>query len=100
MTDKAMYPITGTFEEMVAAMFKEAKLPSTPAVPLDKVAVFNRMSESLGEYEHGTTEPEDVFKSIPGFDLSGIDDEDERRRICLRLIAAVYEDLLLAMVYS
>lgn len=90
MTDPKVYPITAEFEEFTKDL---------PLGPNGK-AVAKLMATTLGEYEHGTAEPEDVFQAIPGFDLSHMDDDVERRLLCLKLYRAVLEDMVQVMANS
>jgi len=87
MTNPEVYPITAFFEQATA------KLDLGPCGK----QVISLMASTLGEYEHGTAEPEDVFQGVQGFDLSDVDDKNERRQICLRLYKAVLEDMALVL---
>lgn len=88
-----VYPTTAAFEKFAAEQHGNLKAKTYTVGKLGEV-----MGEVIGEYEHGIAEPEDVFRQILGFDLSAVDDDRERRRICLDLYAAVCRDLLLSFL--
>ena len=90
MTSNECYPQTVLLEQAIA----EAHLG-----PQGKL-VASILVENFLEYEHGTADIEDVFANIPGFDLSGEDDDNVRRRMCLTMYRKVLEDVILEIAYG
>src|SRR3954466_12144219 len=120
-SNPSVYPITAGFEEQLKLMNIMSEhdgeifwdLPLTPGP--DLVPGFNKlqdvaktMHEALGEYEHGTVEPEelisDEIRSLWNDQKKLVSDEDElfniesaQRRQAAMTIRNVYIDLLLTM---
>lgn len=88
MTNRSLYPQTVILEEFVSEL--------TNVGPNGRM-VIQLLEETFLEYEHGTADIEDVFAETIGFELSAVDDEMERRRICLNLYRKVLEDVILVI---
>lgn len=86
-----VYPVTAAFEKFAA----EQTAGLDPTHGLCRLSAI--ISEVIGEYEHGTADPETVFEEVSGLDLSGTGDDRERRRTCLELYAAVCRDVVLSV---
>jgi hypothetical protein len=97
MTDPKVYPLTAKFEDWARDELKQLGPIPAATVRYSLWDIYKHLKENLHEYEHGTTDVEVVFENL-GLDLSRIDDDDERRRLCLRLYCAVLEDLLLTFI--
>jgi hypothetical protein len=113
-SNPSVYPITAGFEDQLKLMhiMNEVNGELFWDLPLEPKNIhqanFNQvqdvaktMHETLGEYEHGTAEPEELLAGGIRVRLQDPDDpeyaENLRRRVALITLRNVYIDLLLTM---
>lgn len=112
-SDPKVYPITAGFEEQLKLIGIDIEIDEAvgPGATHEKIALITAasvMHETLGEYEHGTAEPEelisDEIRSLWNDQKKLASDEDElfniesaQRRQAAMTIRNVYIDLLLTM---
>jgi|SRR3954447_7853632 len=103
-SNPSVYPITAGFEEQLKLMGIDIEIDEAigPGATHEKIALITAasvMHETLGEYEHGTADPEELigaFTTSPPI----ADPEaqcDEFRKQALITLRNVYIDLLLTM---
>lgn len=98
MWSNKSYPVTSKLEADLTLVAREMGMEKLPTA-------VQQMVDTLGEYEHGTAEPEDVFSGVDllfgeGEDLTGEEAEEQRRREALMAYAAVLEDLALSILHQ
>lgn len=99
MSDATVYPITAAFEKDVDDVLHSWCVDNRVMEPKQDIRwIMNSMKSTLGEYEHGTADIEDVFRGVIGLDLSDVDDNQERRKMCLEMYSAVLRDIALVLV--
>jgi hypothetical protein len=85
MPDKKVYPETSDLEEKLASILKDSTLKQW-----NMFTVAAKMSEYIGEYEHGSVDIEDLFKEVPL----------HHRAYMLRATSAVLVDFFETLVHG
>lgn len=105
-SNPSVYPITAGFEEQLKLMGIDIEIDEAmgPGATHERIALITAasvMHETLGEYEHGTAEPEELLAGGIRVRLQDPEDpeyaENLRRRVALITLRNVYIDLLLTM---
>jgi|SRR5215469_2113776 len=95
MSNPDVYPITAAFEQEF-----EGRLPKyfrTPSGLTSVQRLYEIIRETIGEYEHGTADVEDVFDDLID-DIRHTTDPDEFHRATMKCYAAVASDLLMTIL--